>query len=131
MYKARKTLACITPQSNSKRLIDKAFDISQNIGGELHVLHVETGGNLFVSEDSTALLQSLFNYGARMGGAVHGLAANNAADAIIKFIKDEKITNVVVGSPSDSPPVKQSDIYARLAATAPLLDITVVSQVNA
>jgi K+-sensing histidine kinase KdpD len=128
LCQAKKILACITPQSNSKRLIDKAFEISQKNNGELHILHVETGGNLFFSENSTALLQSLFNYGARMGGSVHGVAAADAAKAIIKFIREEKITDVVLGAPIGSPPVKSSDIYAKLIMAIPRLDITVLGQ---
>ncbi len=44
---SEKVLVCITIQKNSKRLIRKGAEIANNIGGELHILHVEKRNEYF------------------------------------------------------------------------------------
>ena len=42
----QKILACITIQQNSRRLIKKGAELAEQLGGELHILHVEQGNSI-------------------------------------------------------------------------------------
>jgi K+-sensing histidine kinase KdpD len=98
-----KVLVCITPQANGKRLIDKGYEIALQTKGELHILHVEKGDQIFVSEESSQLLQWLFDYGSERGGMVHGICGEDVISTIRQFIKTESITHAVFGeSPAAS-----------------------------
>lgn len=92
-----KVLVCITIQKNSKRLIRKGAEIANNIGGELHILHVEKGMSIFENEESIQLLEELFEYGKQLGGEVHFLSGKDVPNKIIDFIKSTGITRLVLG----------------------------------
>jgi K+-sensing histidine kinase KdpD len=99
----KKVLVCITAQTNGQRLIDRGHEIVSATGGELHILHVKQGNSIFDTEESSKMLEWLFNYGSERGGAVHALCGQNVLKTIRHFIREEGITNIVLGaSPSDS-----------------------------
>lgn len=95
--KGEKILVCITIQKNSKRLIEKGSEIAMQTDGELHILHVEKGMNIFEQEDSIELLEALFEYGKQLGGEVHFTSDENVPNKIVEFIKDVGITRLVLG----------------------------------
>ena len=119
-----KVLVCITPQSNSHRLIDRGHEAAQKTNGALHILHVEKGNDIFISNDTSKLLQELFNYGSGLGGIVHGLCGENIVNTIMQFIKDEKITHIVLGESPEN--VKPLDIDAILRTEIPHLEIIIL-----
>ncbi len=92
-----KIVVCITPQSNSRRLIDKGAQIARECGGQLHILHVQKGDNIFHNQETLRWLQQLFVYGNEMGGMVHALCDEDIPRCIARFTKEEKITKVVMG----------------------------------
>lgn len=94
-----KVLVCITAQSNSKRLIKKGALTAKDVSGELHVLHVKKGNNIFDNEQSPLLLQQLFNYASENGGIIHMYCDENIPLSIAEFIKNEQITHLVLGTP--------------------------------
>ena len=63
VYAMNKVLVCITIQQNSKRLIQKGFELAQSVDGELHVLHIRKGETIFDTPNSTSLFEELFVYG--------------------------------------------------------------------
>ncbi len=130
MIEINKVLVCITPQSNSKRLIDRGFEISCSLNGELHILHVEKGNNLFVTKDSTELLQRLFDYGSELGGTVHGLCGEDISHTIINFTKEKKITNILLGEAPKNAVIKSSDVADKIKTTLPYLDIEILNREN-
>lgn len=94
-----KILVCITAQSNSKRLIDKGAQVADKRNGELHILNVQKGNNIFHNEDTPRLLEELFNYGTEKGAMVHAYCDDNIPESIALFIQKEKITRLVLGQP--------------------------------
>jgi len=94
-----KILVCITPQSNGARLIDNASAIAKERGGELHILHIEKGNNVFNTAESPMLLQQLFEYGAERGGVIHALCGEDIPEVITGFVRAQKITAMVFGEP--------------------------------
>ncbi len=128
MLKKKKVLVCITPQSNSVRLIDKAHEIAVANSASLHILHVEKGHSVFLTPDSTALLQSLFNYGSELGGIVHGLCGEDIVKTILDFVKKNKITNIVLGQPPEDTTIKSEDVHSKLMTSMPYLEIFVLNR---
>ena len=94
-----KVLVCITAQSNSVRLIDRAYDISSKENGELHIPHVLRGNNVFNNVETLRLLQRLFTYGGGKGGIIHALCDDDVCKSISDFVSNESITKIVLGEP--------------------------------
>lgn len=99
MEECEKVLVCITAQSNSKRLINKGAEIADEINGELHILHVQKGNNIFNNSDAPMLLQQLFQYGSEKGGMIHAYCDDNIPESIANFIAKEKVTKLILGEP--------------------------------
>ena len=92
-----KVLVCITAQSNSRRLIDAGAEVASKCSGELHILHVQKGENVFNNSETLHLLQQLFLYGSEKGGMIHAFCEEDIAGSIAHFVKEEKITRLVLG----------------------------------
>ena len=120
----KKVLVCITPQVNSKRLIDKGKEIAADIAGgaELFILHVSKGRNIIDSAESVALLELLFTYAGKLGGSVLGMASDDVYKAIKKFIIKETITNVVLGAPSPDFPTEENSLLEKLKLDFPYIE---------
>ncbi|MDR2650642.1 MAG: hypothetical protein LBB94_13145 [Clostridiales bacterium] len=97
-----KVLVCITPQANGRLLIDKGHAISLYIGAELHILHVEQNNSVFYTEESARMLDNLFRYGSERGAVVHAICAQDPFKTIKHFIKDEGVTDVILGESPES-----------------------------
>lgn len=95
--KKENVVVCITPQSNSKRLIDAGAEVAAKCQGSLHILHVQKGDSIFHNEETLRLLERLFRYGSQKGGMIHAFCDNDIPRCIAKFVSEEKITHVVIG----------------------------------
>ena len=124
----KKVLVCITPQSNSKRLIERGSEIAEGESAELHILHVALGKNIMENDGSAQLLQKLFDYASGFGGIVHGLCGENITMTIIKFIRDEMITHLVLGEHSDGYKASSDDITALISAKLPYINIHILER---
>jgi K+-sensing histidine kinase KdpD len=116
----KKVLVCITPQVNSKRLIDKGKEIAGD--AELFILHVSKGRNIIDSAESVALLELLFTYAGKLGGVVLGMASDDVYKAIKKFILKETITNVVLGAPAPDFPTEENSLFEKLKLDFPYIE---------
>ena len=90
-------LVCITPQSNGKRLIDKGAQVVDN--DKLHILYMQRGDSVFLSEESASMLEELFDYGKSKGGSVHFISGNHFYSELQKFAEENNIGHFVVGEP--------------------------------
>lgn len=99
MAENEKILVCITAQSNSRRLIDSGNELASSCGGELHILHVLKGDSVFVNEETPVLLEELFEYGKKEGGMIHAYCDNNVPKSIGRFVRNEKMTKIILGEP--------------------------------
>ena len=122
-----KVLVCITPQSNSRRLIDKGVETAAG-GGELHIVYVQKGGDIFAEEASLKLLQELYDYGAGLGGIIHGLLGEDVIATLENFIKDESITHVVLGAPPENALKRSIAVIERLEKDLPQLKFIVLER---
>ena len=124
----KKVLVCITPQSNSKRLIKRGAEIAAEASGELHIVHVERGKNIFSTDSAAKLLQELFGYAAEFSGIVHGLCGENITATIVKFSREEMITDIVLGEHSANYKASSDNITAMITEKLPYINIQVLER---
>lgn len=105
-----KILVCITAQSNSKRLINEGASVADICDGELHILHVKKGNNIFDNDETPKLLSQLFLYGSEKGGMVHAFCDDDVPKSISEFIIKEKITKVVLGETVSQTKKKKKEV---------------------
>lgn len=122
-----KVLVCITIQQNSKRLIQKGFELAQSVDGELHVLHIRKGETIFDTPNSTSLFEELFVYGSELGGEVHFLCSSNVTKTISDFISNNAISHVILGKPPTTSTV-QTNVYDALQETLKNCSVVVVDR---
>ena len=118
----KKVLVCITPQANGMRLIDKGHEISLYISAELHILHVEQRNSIFYTDESAQMLDNLFRYGSERNGVVHAVCSQDPFAAIQRFIREEVITDVVLGES----PETGSGFSERLRAAMPYIHFHII-----
>ncbi len=123
-----KVLVCITPQQNSKRLIDKGYEIAKEKNGRLDIVCVEKGTNIFMTQESSLLLQELFDYGSEYGGTIHGLCGDDIARTIIDFIEKNKITTVVMGASAVDGLIPPQYIPKRLQDEIPHISLHIIQR---
>ncbi len=127
-----KVLVCITAQSNSRRLIDEGAGLCEASGGELHILHVQKGHNIFENEDTPRLLSELFEYGSTRGGMIHAICSEDVPESIGRFIADTHITRLVLGAPPEGLPERlrrEGSQLAQIVGRLPRpVEVTVVGR---
>ena len=94
-----RVLVCITSQINSERLIDKAADLADTQGAELHILHVQRGDSIFNNSETPKMVSMLCQYGSERGGSIHFYCDEDIAQCIGKFVSEKHITEIVIGQP--------------------------------
>lgn len=105
--KKEKILVLVTAQKSSMKLIDWGYELAQGCEGELHVLHVHKGNNVFENEDSVRLLQDLLDYTDQMGGIIHLFSREDVAECIGAFAEEAGVTRIVMGRP----PVRDGKVF--------------------
>jgi len=126
-----KVLVCITAQSNSKRLIDMAAGKADELNAELHILNVQKGTSIFNDKDMPARLQELFSYGTEKNGMIHAYCDEDIPGIIGSFIKNEKITHIILGSPPSNLSInnKKENQFNNIILQIPKnVDITIVER---
>ena len=104
------------------RLIDKGHEISLHVSAELHILHVEQYNSIFYTDESAQMLDNLFRYGSERNGVVHAVCSQDPFAAIQRFIREEVITDVVLGES----PETGSGFSERLRTAMPYIHLHVI-----
>ena len=122
-----KVVACITAQSNSKRLIDSAAEIADQLDAQFHILHINKGDTVFSDENTPVLLENLFKYANDKGGMVHMICSDNIAEGIVKFIKEYSISKIVLGQPvNENVIVRFENQYDNILKMLKSLDVELI-----
>lgn len=123
-----KVLVCITIQQNSKRLINKGYDIAKDNNGELHVIHIRKGETIFESPESSELFEELFAYGSELGGQVHFLCSTNIPQTINDFVTEHAITHLVIGKPPVNLDTKAPNVFEKLIKLPKTIELCVLDR---
>jgi K+-sensing histidine kinase KdpD len=116
-------LVCITPQSNSRRLIDRGAEIVGT--GTLHILHMQRGDDIFVNENTGLMLEELFNYGKTKDGVIHFISGNNFINELENFTKENDIDHIVLGEPPRDT-ITGDELKSRIHIQIPDMPISIV-----
>ena len=90
----------------------------------MHILHAEQCNSIFYTDESARTLDNLFRYGSERNGVVHAVCTDDPFAAIQKFIREEVVTDVVVG---ESPDTGQG-FAERLRTLMPYLHLHVIEK---
>jgi K+-sensing histidine kinase KdpD len=127
--KTEKILVGITVQHNSRRLIKYGYDLACSKSGQLHILHVQRGNNIFLGANAPELLQELYQYGSELGGETHAICGEDVCKCIVDFIKDFGITQMVLGESVENTTIGNDNaLVKKLEEKFPYLKITTLER---
>lgn len=86
---------CISSNSASQALIARGARVAEGVGGELFVLHIETGADSEQEEQNT--LAANMQFARSLGAQIYTVKGKNIADEAALFVREKRITHVVFG----------------------------------
>lgn len=92
-----KVLILVTTQQSAMHLMDFGYALAQAKKSEMHVLHIQKGGNVFGDESMLQSLSTIVNYATKLGACIHLQCEEHVAEYIAEFVAKEKIETVVMG----------------------------------
>lgn len=84
---------------------------------------------MFSKPSETELIQMLFNYASELGGIVHAKCGDDVYDIIKTFIKEEMITNLIIGAPPEEARLKGDTFIDRISVDFPYIDVYVLDRI--
>ena len=92
---AEKVAVCISASPQARDLIARGARLAEALGAELYVLHVS--GNRDESPERKRTLESSLQFARNLGGHVVPLTGGDTARATATFIRENRITQAIVG----------------------------------
>ena len=86
---------CISSNSASHMLIARGARVAEGVGGELFVLHVDTGEDLPGDEKNT--LAANMQFARNLNAEVFTIKGKSVAHTAASFVREKRITHVVFG----------------------------------
>ena len=126
-----KVAVCISASPNARQLIARGSRVSEALGAEFLVLHVNRGDTL--TEDRERSLAANIRFAENLGAKVVRLKNRSVARATAEFVSRERITQVIFGRSA----VKGLKTYLyyfaiqRFMTGAPHADLHIVTQEQA
>jgi two-component system, OmpR family, sensor histidine kinase KdpD len=84
---------CISSNSSSQMLIARGARVAEGVGGELFVLHVDTGD---IEEESSTLAANM-QFARNLNAEVFSIKGKSIAHTAAAFVRERRITHVVFG----------------------------------
>ncbi len=118
-------MVCISPDENSMRLIRRGYRVSQRLHGDLVAVYVEDSPP---STKQQEILKNDFTLADRLGIPVVTLQGD-VAEELIKFAKEKRITQIVIGHSDRSrwQEFLSGSIISRLTRELRNVDILIVA----
>jgi two-component system sensor histidine kinase KdpD len=85
---------CISSNSASQMLIARGARVAEGVGGELFVLHVDTGED--TSEEKSTLVANI-QFARNLNAEVFIIKGKSVAHTAASFVREKRITHVVFG----------------------------------
>jgi two-component system, OmpR family, sensor histidine kinase KdpD len=86
---------CISANSSAQTLIARGARVAEGVGGELFVLHVDTGEDL--SDEEKSALAANMQFARNLNAEVFTIKGSSIAHAAASFVREKRITHVVFG----------------------------------
>jgi two-component system sensor histidine kinase KdpD len=117
---------CISSNSASQILIARGARIAEGVGGELFVVHIETGDTN--EEQSTLAANMLF--ARNLGAEIVTLKGTSVAQAAAQFVREKRITHIIFGRTAVSGLRKYLYYWAiqHFLTESPNVDVHIVTQ---
>ena len=115
-------MVCVTVQKTCERLIRRGRAEQCAAGDTLHVVHVSAGGTLLGADSDSEALEYLYEVSREAGAAMTVLRSEQVLPALEKYIHDQNISVLILGTPGAGKP---NVIYDRLRAAFPALEIKI------
>jgi two-component system sensor histidine kinase KdpD len=87
-------LVAITPRSDARRMLESGRRNADRFHGELFAVYVRQSG---LSPEDQAMLDGHLELARQLGADIHVLESTQPTEAILKFARDERITQIFVG----------------------------------
>src|SRR5580698_3767620 len=85
---------CISSNSSSQLLIARGARVAEGVGGELFVLHVDTGD---IPEEEISTLAANMQFARNLNAEVFTIKGKSVAHTAAAFVREKRITHVVFG----------------------------------
>jgi two-component system sensor histidine kinase KdpD len=125
---AEKIAVCISSNSQAHDLIARGARLAEALNAELYVLHVESTRDKEPARQRT--LEAALQFARNIGASVINLAGSDTARATAEFIRENRITQAIVGR-SATHGLKSYFYYLaiqKLMSEAPHVDLHIVTQ---
>jgi len=117
---------CISASSASQVLIARGARVAEGVGGELFVLHIDTGS---VEEERSTLAENM-RFARNLGAEVVTVKGTSIAHAAAAFVREKRITHIVFGRTAVRGFRKYLYYWAlqHFLSEAPNVDVHIVTQ---
>lgn len=128
---AEKIAVCISSNAQARDLIARGARLSEALGGELYVLHVESERDRNPERKRT--LDSSLQFATNLGATIVNLTGGDTARVTAAYIRDQRITQAIVGRSALRGMRKYLYYLAiqKFMSEAPHVDLHIVTQENA
>jgi two-component system sensor histidine kinase KdpD len=93
-------LVCITPQSRARVMLESGARAAMRFHGQLLVVTIKQGELPRAAEET---LEDNLEYARRLGAEVHVLEGTDPMAEIVRFAREQRITQIFVGHTQQSP----------------------------
>lgn len=94
-----KLVVCIAASPYAKQLIRKAYSIAKDAHAEWYAVYVLPSGFTEPSGKAKIYLTDALNLAEELGAKIMTLSGDDVADEIIRFARENNITQIVIGKP--------------------------------
>ena len=117
---------CISSNSASQILIARGARVAEGVGGELFVLHIETGS----PDEEQNTLATNMQFARNLGAQVVTIKGTSVARAAADFVREKRITHIIFGRTAVSGFRKYLYYWAiqHFLSKAPNVDVHIVTQ---
>lgn len=92
-------LVCVTPQRSARAMLDSGAYAAASFHGQLLAVHVRQDE---LPREKEEALQDTLNYAKTLGAEIHVLESPDPIGAIIRFAKEQHITQIFIGHTGQS-----------------------------
>jgi len=94
-------LVCITPRSSARAMLESGARAMARFHGQLLAVYVRQPRELSRAQEEA--LQENLAYAKKLGAEVHILEGRDAMDEIIRFAREQRVTQIFIGHTQQSP----------------------------